>query len=150
MDDFTSQPGTPNMFGLVQSEKNAIAPGKRPLSSMSPTIVLDPAGKPFLVVGGRGGPRIISSTIQVIVNAIDYRMSLADAMAAPRVHHQGLPDSLRVEAGGFTTAVIDSLHAMGYGIGFGNASGTCTAIMRTPDGWAGIVDPRSYGGAVGY
>lgn len=150
MDDFTSQPGTPNMFGLVQSEKNAIAPGKRPLSSMSPTIVLDPAGKPFLVVGGRGGPRIISSTIQVIVNAIDYRMSLADAMAAPRVHHQGLPDSLRVEAGGFTTAVLDSLHAMGYGIGFGNAAGTCTAIMRTPDGWAGIVDPRSYGGAVGY
>jgi gamma-glutamyltranspeptidase/glutathione hydrolase len=150
MDDFASQPGSPNMFGLVQGERDAIAPGKRPLSSMSPTIVLDPSGQPFLVVGGRGGSRIITSTLQVIINAIDYRMSLADAMAAPRLHHQGLPDSLRVEAGGFTPAVLDSLRAMGYAVGMGGASGTCTAIMRTPGGWVGVVDPRSYGGAVGY
>jgi gamma-glutamyltranspeptidase/glutathione hydrolase len=138
------------MFGLVQGERDAIAPGKRPLSSMSPTIVLDPSGQPFLVVGGRGRSRIITSTLQVIINAIDYRMSLADAMAAPRLHHQGLPDSLRVEAGGFTPAVLDSLRAMGYAVGMGGASGTCTAIMRTPGGWVGVVDPRSYGGAVGY
>jgi gamma-glutamyltranspeptidase/glutathione hydrolase len=150
MDDFTSQPGTPNMFGLVQGERNAIAPGKRPLSSMSPTIVLDPAGQLFLVVGGRGGSRIISSTVQVIVDAIDYRMSLPDAMAAPRLHHQGLPDSLRVEPGGFKPAVLDSLRAMGYGVGLGAASGTCTAVMRAPGGWVGVVDPRAYGGAVGY
>jgi gamma-glutamyltranspeptidase / glutathione hydrolase len=150
MDDFTSQPGTPNMFGLVQGEKNSIAPGKRPLSSMSPTIVLDPAGQPFLVVGARGGSRIISSTAQVIINAIDYRMSLPDAMAAPRLHHQGLPDSLRVEPGGFAPAVLDSLRTMGYGVALGGASGTCTAVMRTPGGWAGVVDPRAYGGAVGY
>jgi gamma-glutamyltranspeptidase/glutathione hydrolase len=150
MDDFTSQPGTPNMFGLVQGERNAIAPGKRPLSSMSPTIVLDPAGQLFLVVGGRGGSRIISSTVQVIVDAIDYRMSLPDAMAAPRLHHQGLPDSLRVEAGGFTPAVLDSLRAMGYSVGINGASGTCTAVMRAPGGWVGVVDPRATGGAVGY
>jgi gamma-glutamyltranspeptidase/glutathione hydrolase len=150
MDDFTSQPGTPNMFGLVQGERNAIAPGKRPLSSMSPTIVLDPAGHLFLVVGGRGGSRIITSTVQVIVDAIDYHMALPDAMAAPRLHHQGLPDSLRVEPGGFTPVVLDSLRAMGYAVGFGRASGTCTAVMRAPGGWVGVVDPRTVGGAVGY
>jgi gamma-glutamyltranspeptidase/glutathione hydrolase len=117
---------------------------------MSPTIVLDPAGQLFLVVGGRGGSRIISSTVQVIVDAIDYRMSLPDAMAAPRLHHQGLPDSLRVEAGGFTPAVLDSLRAMGYSVGINGASGTCTAVMRAPGGWVGVVDPRATGGAVGY
>ncbi|HWZ59977.1 MAG TPA: gamma-glutamyltransferase [Gemmatimonadaceae bacterium] len=150
MDDFASQPGVPNMFGLVQGERNAIAPGKRPLSAMSPTIVLDRTGQPFLIVGGRGGPRIITSTLQVIVDAIDYRMSLPDAMAAPRLHHQGLPDSLRVEAGGFAPAVLDSLRAMGYAVGIGGATGTCTAVMRAPGGWVGVVDPRTSGGAVGY
>jgi gamma-glutamyltranspeptidase/glutathione hydrolase len=150
MDDFASQPGVPNMYGLVQGERNAIAPGKRPLSAMSPTIVLDPTGQPFLIVGGRGGPRIITSTVQVIVDAIDYRMSLADAMAAPRLHHQGLPDSLRVDAGGFAPAVLDSLRAMGYAVATGGASGTCTGIMRTAGGWVGVIDPRTSGGAVGY
>jgi gamma-glutamyltranspeptidase/glutathione hydrolase len=150
MDDFTAQPGTPNMFGLVQSERNAIAPGKRMLSSMSPTIVLDPAGHLFLVVGGRGGSRIITSTTQVIVDAIDFRMSLADAMDAPRLHHQGLPDSLRVEHAGFSAAVLDSLRAMGYAVGEGGATGTCTGILRAANGWEGVVDPRATGGAVGY
>jgi len=150
MDDFAAQPGAPNMFGLVQGERNAIAPGKRMLSSMSPTIVTDPSGAPFLVLGGRGGSRIISSTAQVIIDAIDYHMSLADAMAAPRLHHQGLPDSLRVDPGGFEPATLDSLRAMGYGIARGGASGTCTAIMRTSAGWAGVVDPRTTGGASGY
>jgi gamma-glutamyltranspeptidase/glutathione hydrolase len=150
MDDFTSQPGVPNMFGLVQGDRDAIAPGKRPLSSMSPTIVIDPGGAPFLVVGGRGGSRIPTSTTQVIVDVIDYGMSLADAMAAPRLHHQGLPDSLRVEAGGFMPGVLDSLRAMGYNVALGEASGTCTAVMRTAGGWVGVVDPRTSGGAVGY
>jgi gamma-glutamyltranspeptidase / glutathione hydrolase len=150
MDDFTGQPGQPNMFGLVQGEKNAIAPGKRMLSAMSPTIVTDPSGRLFLVVGGRGGPRIISSTLEVILNTIDYHMGLGDAIRAPRIHHQGLPDSLRVDAGGFAPAMLDSLRAMGYGVGQGGASGTCTAVMRGPDGWVGAVDPRASGGAVGY
>ena len=150
MDDFSAQPGAPNMFGLVQGERNAIAPGKRMLSSMSPTIVLDPAGRLFLVVGGRGGSRIITSTAQVIVDAVDYRMSLADAMAAPRLHHQALPDSLRVEHAGFTAAVLDSLRTMGYAVGEGGAAGTCTGILRASNGWEGVVDPRATGGAVGY
>jgi gamma-glutamyltranspeptidase/glutathione hydrolase len=150
MDDFAAQPGAPNMFGLVQGDRNAIAPGKRMLSSMSPTIVVDASGAPFLVVGGRGGSRIISSTAQVIIDVIDYHMSLADAMAAPRLHHQGLPDSLRVEAGGFAPATLDSLRAMGYALARGGASGTCTGIMRTGAGWTGVVDPRTTGGASGY
>jgi gamma-glutamyltranspeptidase/glutathione hydrolase len=150
MDDFAAQPGQPNMFGLVQGEQNAIVPGKRMLSAMSPTIVSDPAGQLFLVVGARGGPRIISSTLEVIVNAIDYHMALADAIRAPRIHHQALPDTLRVDNGGFAPAMLDSLRAMGYAVAQGGASGTCTAVMRGPDGRVGAVDPRTTGGAVGY
>jgi gamma-glutamyltranspeptidase/glutathione hydrolase len=150
MDDFAAQPGQPNMFGLVQGEQNAIAPGKRMLSAMSPTIVTDPAGRLFLVVGARGGPRIISSTLEVIINAIDYHMTLADAIRAPRVHHQALPDTLRVDNGGFAPAMLDSLRATGMAVAQGGASGTCTAVMRGPDGWVGAVDPRATGGAVGY
>lgn len=138
------------MFGLVQGEQNAIAPGKRMLSAMSPTIVTDPSGGVFLVVGARGGPRIISSTLEVIVNAIDYHMSLADAIRAPRVHHQALPDTLRVDNGGFAAAMLDSLRATGFPVAQGGASGTCTAVMRGPTGWVGAVDPRATGGAVGY
>ena len=116
MDDFAAQPGTPNMFGLVQGEANAIQPGKRMLSAMSPTIVLDRDGTLLLVVGSRGGPRIITSTSEVILNVLDYRMTLADAMSAPRLHHQALPDSLYVERDAITPAVADSLRAMGYGV----------------------------------
>jgi len=150
MDDFATRPGLPNMFGLVEGPQNAIAPGKRMLSSMSPTIVLDPAGKVFLVVGARGGPRIITSTIQVIVNAIDYHMGLMDALAAPRLHDQARPDSLHYDPSGFAGPVLDSLTAMGYPMAAGGAAGTCTAVMRIPLGWAGAVDPRATGGAVGY
>ena len=115
MDDFATRPGEPNLFGLVQGESNAIAPGKRMLSAMSPTIVLDSAGAVVLVLGGRGGPRIISSTLQVIVNVIDHGMSLADALAAPRIHHQAWPDTLRYEQDGLTPGVVDSLRPMGHG-----------------------------------
>src|SRR5204863_2453614 len=95
MDDFAAQPGKPNMFGLVQGEANAIQPGKRMLSAMSPTIVLDRDGSLLLAVGSRGGPRIITSTSQVILNVLDSHMILSDAMSAPRLHHQSLPDTLR-------------------------------------------------------
>ncbi|HEX6627786.1 MAG TPA: gamma-glutamyltransferase [Gemmatimonadaceae bacterium] len=150
MDDFTSKPGVPNMFGLIQGEANAIAPGKRMLSAMSPTIVLDPKGNLLLIVGARGGPRIISATSQIILNVIDHRMSIADAMSAPRIHHQSLPDSIRVENGGFDSSTIARLQRMGhmtYEL-FGIAS--AEAIMRVKGGYEGMPDPRSRGAAVGF
>jgi gamma-glutamyltranspeptidase/glutathione hydrolase len=121
------------------------------LSAMSPTIVLDTAGQVLLVLGGRGGPRIISSTLQVAVNVIDHHMSLSDALAAPRIHHQAWPDTLRYEANGLSAAVVDSLRAMGHAVARGRAHGLVKAIMRAPGGgWQGAYDPRTTGGAVGY
>ncbi len=150
MDDFAAQPGKPNMFGLVQGEQNAIQPGKRMLSAMSPTIVLDPAKRVLLVVGAAGGPTIITGTSQVILNVIDNHMTLADAMRAPRVHHQGLPDSLTFEAGGIRASVLDSLRAMGYGMRELRSLVNVNAIMRVKGGWEGMPEPRRSGGAVGY
>jgi gamma-glutamyltranspeptidase/glutathione hydrolase len=152
MDDFSSQPGQPNMFGLVQGEANAIAPRKRMLSAMSPTIVTDPRGKLFMVLGARGGPRIITSTAQVILNVIAHGMTLSDAMSAPRIHHQALPDDIRVDAGGFDPAVISGLKKMGYEImPQGYIGGSVVAIRVVPGGLEGMDDPRGYlGGAVGY
>ena len=150
MDDFAAQPGKPNMFGLVQGEANAIQPGKRMLSAMSPTVVLDRQGKLLLVAGSRGGPRIITSTSQVILNVLDYRMTLADAMSAPRLHHQALPDSLSIERDGVTPAVADSLRAMGYGVSTSRGIGLVNAVMRVRGGYEGVSDPRSSGKPVGY
>ncbi|MBA3404263.1 MAG: gamma-glutamyltransferase [Gemmatimonadaceae bacterium] len=151
MDDFASQPGLANQFGLVQGESNAIAPGKRMLSAMSPTIVLDPRGELLLVVGGRGGPRIITSTAEVILNVIDHRMNLADAMGAPRIHHQALPDSMRFERGGFDSVTLGKLKSMGYGLSEHSTIGaSIVAIKRIPGGYEGMDDPRSNGSAVGY
>lgn len=151
MDDFASQSGQANQFGLVQGEINAIAPGKRMLSAMSPTIVLAPNGGLLLVVGGRGGPRIITSTAEVILNVIDHRMNLADAMSAPRIHHQALPDSMRYERGGLDPAVLARLAQMGYGLSEQfNIGASIVAIKRVPGGYEGMDDPRSNGAAVGY
>ena len=150
MDDFAVQPGTANMYGLVQGEANAIQPGKRMLSAMSPTIVLDKAGRVFLVVGAAGGPTIITGTTQVILNVIDHHMSLADAMRAPRVHHQALPDSLTFEDGGIRPAVLDSLTKMGYAMRKLRSLVSINAIMRVNGGWEGTPEPRRSGGAVGY
>jgi gamma-glutamyltranspeptidase/glutathione hydrolase len=142
MDDFAAQPGQPNVFGLVQGERNAIAPGKRSLSAMTPTIVLDPAGRVLLVVGAAGGPTIITGTAQLIVNVIDHRMSLGDAMRAPRLHHQALPDSLSVESGGLAPSVLDSLRAMGLPIKLVPRLVTANAVMRVRGGWEGVSEPR--------
>jgi gamma-glutamyltranspeptidase/glutathione hydrolase len=151
MDDFTTQPGTPNMYGLIQGEANSIAPGKRMLSAMSPTIVLDPAGNLLLVTGARGGPRIISATSQIILNVIDHRMSLSDAMSAPRLHHQALPDSIRLEAGGFDSGAIARLRAMGHFVYELNAGiAAAASVMRVRGGYEGMDDPRSHGGAAGF
>ena len=150
MDDLAAKPGEPNQFGLIEGENNAVAPGKRPLSAMSPTIVLDPAGQLLLVVGSRGGPRIITSTSQVILNVIDQRMNIADAMAAPRLHHQALPDTLRMEPRGLSRDIIDALNATGHSVGLIGNVGLVNAIMRVHGGFEAVGDPRRPGGIVGY
>ncbi|HXO86812.1 MAG TPA: gamma-glutamyltransferase, partial [Gemmatimonadales bacterium] len=150
MDDFTSAPGKPNMFGLVQGEANAIMPGKRMLSAMTPSIVLNPAGELYMVLGTPGGPTIITTVSQVLLNVIDQKMSLADAVAAPRFHHQALPDIIRSERGGLSDATIQALEAMGHAVDRRGGSGTVAAIQKTAGGWVGVIDPRSAGGALGY
>jgi gamma-glutamyltranspeptidase/glutathione hydrolase len=155
MDDFAARPGQPNMYGLVQGEQNAIVPGKRMLSAMSPTIVLDPKGDLLLVVGSRGGPRIITSVAQVILNVIDHHMSYGEAMSEPRVHHQAWPDVLHYEPNGLSAATVDSLRTMGHRIEVapyesGGFIGRVILVGRVADGWEAVVDPRSSGGAAGY
>ena len=127
MDDFTAKPGSANLFGLVQGRANAIAPGKRPLSSMTPTIVLK-NGKPVLVVGSPGGSRIITTVLEIILNVIDHGMTVQEAVDAPRVHHQWLPDTLAGEPFAFSADTAVALTRMGYRIdalepwGTGNAA----------------------------
>jgi gamma-glutamyltranspeptidase / glutathione hydrolase len=150
MDDFATAPGKPNLYGLVQGEANAIAPGKRMLSAMTPSIVLNPQGELFLITGTPGGPRIITMVYHVISNVIDHRMTLPDAVAAPRMHHQALPDSVQVEEEGFSPATLDSLRARGHGIAERGYWGDVEAIIRTPKGWQGVSDPRRGGGGAGY
>ncbi len=150
MDDFATAPGKPNMYGLVQGEANAIVPGKRMLSAMTPTIVLDPQGGLFLVVGAPGGPRIITAVYHVISNVIDHHLTLAEAVGAPRLHHQALPDTISLEIGGFDPGVLDSLRAMGYGVREWGYHGLIMAIEHGPTGWIGVADPRTDGLAAGY
>jgi gamma-glutamyltranspeptidase/glutathione hydrolase len=150
MDDFATAPGKPNMYGLVQGEANAIAPGKRMLSAMTPSIVLDPRGDLLLVVGTPGGPRIITMVFEVISDVIDHRMGLPDAVAAPRMHHQALPDTMRVELNGFLPSTITRLRQMGHRVKAGGYSGDVEAIIRMPGGWQGVSDPRRGGGGAGY
>jgi gamma-glutamyltranspeptidase / glutathione hydrolase len=151
MDDFASAPGVPNQYGLVQGEANAIAPGKRMLSAMTPTIVLDPAGDLFLVVGTPGGPTIITTVAQVISNVIDHHMRLDSAVAAPRIHHQHLPDTIRYERGGLAAGTIERLAAMGHALSERRGySGEVAAIQRVHGKLVGMADPRMSGGAAGY
>jgi len=150
MDDFTSAPGKANMFGLVQGEANAIMPGKRMLSAMTPSIVLDSTGQLFMILGTPGGPTIITTVAQVLLNVIDQKMSLGDAVAASRFHHQALPDMIRSEDGGLSDATVRALEAMGHTVDRRGGSGTVAAIQKTASGWVGVIDPRSAGGALGY
>ncbi len=150
MDDFAVAPGKANLFGLVQGEANAIASGKRPLSSMTPSIVLDPAGNLFLILGSPGGSRITTAVYQVISDVIDQGMTLAGAIAAPRLHHQALPDFVSLERAGFAEVSVDSLKAMGHKISTWSYKTEVNAIERTAAGWVGVADPRRGGGAVGY
>ena len=150
MDDFAAAPGQANMFGLVQGEVNAIQPGKRMLSAMSPTIVVDPRGQLMMVTGAAGGPTIITATMEIILNVVEHGMTLADAMKAPRLHHQALPDELAYETRGLSGAVVDSLKAMGHTVATRGSLATANSILRVKGGWHGVGEPRSGGVAVGY
>jgi gamma-glutamyltranspeptidase/glutathione hydrolase len=151
MDDFTAQPGAPNkLFGLVQSEANAIAPGKRPLSAMSPTILLRD-GKLSFVTGARGGPRIISAVLLTVLNWMRLGMDAQAAINAPRFHHQWLPDELRVEPG-IPGGVVKELEARGHKVVPIGHVGLVNAIGIDPQTGErlGAADPRNQGSAEGY
>jgi gamma-glutamyltranspeptidase/glutathione hydrolase len=145
LDDFTAAPGASNAFGLVGFEANLPGPGKRPLSSMSPTIVLKD-GKPVLVTGSPGGSRIISAVLQVVVDVLDYNMDVAAAVAAPRVHHQWMPDEVRVERG-FSDEVLAELKAKGHKVIEPLGQTSVNSIAVTPNGLLGAPDPRTRGAA---
>ncbi|MGH9405850.1 MAG: gamma-glutamyltransferase [Terriglobia bacterium] len=151
MDDFTSRPGTPNMFGLIQSEANAVAPRKRPLSSMTPTIVLE-NGKPRLILGSPGGGTIINTVLEVALDSLVYHMDILRAVMEPRFHDQWTPDRVVLERGGFSADTIEKLRYSGYHIVERGAIGECEAIEVDPKtGWRfGAADPRGQGQAVGY
>lgn len=149
MDDFAAQPGVPNAYGLTGGAANAVGPGKRPLSSMAPTLVLKD-GQPVLVTGSPGGSRIISTVLQLVSNVIDHRMNLAEATVAPRVHHQWLPDELRVEEG-LSPDTVRLLEGLGHRVVVREAMGATQSLLRAPDGWYGFSDTRQPGGlAAGY
>lgn len=158
MDDFAALPGTPNMFGLVQGEANAVAPGKRMLSAMTPTIVTRPNGTLLCVLGTPGGATIITNVFQNLVNLIDYDMTLVEAVHAPRIHHQHLPDRIQYEHGSLSMKTIAALENMGHTVQERHDSeslypyiGDVQAIFVRADGTLeGVSDPRRGGAAVGY
>jgi gamma-glutamyltranspeptidase / glutathione hydrolase len=150
MDDFASKPGSPNVFGLVQGEANAIAPGKRILSSMSPTIVLDRDGSPVLITGASGGPHIITGVFQVLSNIVDFDMDISMAVSAPRFHHQHLPDTILVEESGFPPEDLETLRRMGHAVADTYRLAIAPSIIRHGKTWHGMADPRSGGAAEGY
>ncbi|MBR1216895.1 gamma-glutamyltransferase [Bradyrhizobium sp. U87765 SZCCT0131] len=145
LDDFTAAPGASNAYGLVGFEANLPGPGKRPLSSMSPTIVLRD-GKPVLVTGSPGGSRIISAVLQVMINVIDYRMDAEQAVALPRLHQQWRPEGVYVEQG-FAADVLDGLRAKGHTIVMPLGQTSANSISLTAEGALGAPDPRTRGAA---
>jgi gamma-glutamyltranspeptidase/glutathione hydrolase len=152
MDDFAARPGRPNLFGLVQGERNKVEGGKRPLSSMTPTIVMTTDGKPWFALGARGGPRIISAVMQTVINVIDHDMDIQQAIDAPRIHMQWLPDEIGYEQFGISPDTMKILTS--YGHKFAQRPGniaSATGIMIDKDGVRlGAIDSRSDGVAVGY
>ena len=150
MDDFTVKRGTPNLFGLVQGEANAIAPGKRPLSSMAPTL-LEKDGRVLFVLGSPGGSRIITAVLETILNIVDYGMAPQEAVAAPRLHFQGLPDEVAYERAGLTPETVAALTGMGYKLVEQRPWGAVELIEIANSRLYGASDPRRpAGAAVGY
>jgi gamma-glutamyltranspeptidase/glutathione hydrolase len=148
MDDFAPKPGEPNAYGLVQGEANAIQPGKHPLSSMAPTIVVRD-GKFYLAAGSPGGPTIINTVLQVLVNVLDFKMNLQRAVDWPRIHHQWLPDELRMEPG-FSPDTIKLLESRGHKIKRVASQGEVAAILSDGEWLQGAADPRTEGAAKGF
>ncbi|WP_457151003.1 gamma-glutamyltransferase [Mesorhizobium sp. P5_C1] len=162
MDDFTQKPGVPNLYGLVQGEANAIQPKKTPLSSMSPTVVAKD-GKPFMVIGSPGGSRIITITLEAIVNVVDHDMNIQEAIDAPRIHHQWLPDTVYIEPFGLSPDTEKLLAGLGYHLGLGDKTwgqaagilvgGKSLAEIEKGGGarYNGAIDSRAASGeALGY
>ena len=149
MDDFSAKPGAPNAYGLVGAEANAVGPRKRPLSSMTPTLVFKD-GKLLMATGSPGGSTIITVVLQTIVNVIDYQQNIASAVSAPRFHHQWQPDNVRVEQG-ISLDTIALLRAKGHDVQIGRPLGRCESIMWDSGLFYGAVDPRARsGGAAGF
>lgn len=150
MDDFSTKPGSPNIFGLLGGYANSITPGKRPLSSMTPTIILKD-GKPFMITGSPGGGKIITSVLQMIINVIDYNFSLQAAIDEPRIHHQWFPDVVFYENGSIEKTTLKVLKDIGYSFAPIGSFGRIDAILFNPDGsMSGYSDRRGYGEAIGY
>lgn len=151
MDDFAAKPGTPNLYGLVQGEANAIAAGKRPLSSMTPTMVTKD-GKLFLVLGSPGGGRIITTVANTLMGVIDYGLNIQEAVNAPRFHHQWLPDAINMERVGISPDTVKLLESRGHKIEWAESwsDGECIAIDPKTGDRLGASDPRNPGKAVGY
>jgi len=151
MDDFTAKPGVPNQFGLVQGAANAIAPGKRMLSAMTPTIILDARGRLRAVTGTPGGSTIITSIAQMVSNIVDFDMDVATAELAPRLHHQHLPDTLRFERHGLEDSTVARLRQMGHAVAEREGyQGDLQTIIVLPNGYVtGASDPRRGGAAIG-
>ncbi len=143
MDDFAAKAGAVNAFGLVQGAANLPGPGKRPLSSMTPTILFRD-GKVAMVTGSPGGSRIITITLQTILNVVDHGMNIAEAVSAPRVHHQWMPDAIDVEQG-ISVDTQRLLAARGHTLTPRPAFGNVNAILAVPGGWAGASDSRQRG-----
>ena len=153
MDDFAAKPGTPNMYGLIQGERNAVAPKKRPLSAMTPTIVLRKDGSLWFTVGSPGGPTIINTVLCIITNVIDYEMNIQQAIDFPRIHHQWLPDELVGEPFGLSGDTQRALTSRGHKLAKLRYLGDAEGIMiEEKTGMRlGATDPRrSDGQAVGY
>jgi len=149
LDDFASKPMAPNAYGLVGTDANAPGPGKRPLSSMTPTIVLKD-GQPFLITGSPGGSRIITTVLQIVTNVIDRGMPLAESVSAPRLHHQWLPDEVVAEPA-VTSDLIAALQARGHRVVVGRNATSANSIAVVTDGFAGVADTRTRGAlAAGY
>jgi len=149
MDDFSAKPGVPNAYGLIGGEANSVQAGKRPLSSMSPTMVFKDA-QPFIVTGSPGGSRIITTTLQLIMNVIDHHMNIAEATHALRIHDQWFPDEIRVEKG-LNQDTIKLLEAKGHKVSVKSAMGSTESIMMGENGLYGASDPRRVGAlTIGY
>jgi len=155
MDDFSSKPGVPNMYGLIQGPANAIGPGKRPLSAMTPTIVLK-NGKLFLVLGSPGGPTIITTVANIFMGRVDYGLNIQQSVNAPRFHDQWMPDQIQIEGTGISPDTIGILERMGHKIKRGSEDGPywgdaeCIAVDETTGELLGASDGRNHGQAVGY